>query len=131
MYGYAARIDLGGGEELLFINTHYHHIEKDTLIRQQQSPEIVKFWNQRPRTIFMGDLNAEPDSKEIGMLRDAGLKDAFAVAGKGDGLSWPANKPEVRIDYIWFSPDLNVRDLFMPPSTASDHVGIAVTVEKQ
>jgi len=35
----------------------------------------------------------------------------------------------VRIDYIWFSPDLTVRDLAMPRSTASDHLGIAVTVE--
>ncbi len=126
-----ARVDVGGGEELLVIATHYHHIEKDTEIRQQQSPEIVKFWNQRPRTIFVGDLNATPDAKEIAMLRDAGLRDAFAAIGAGDGFSWPSDKPNQRIDYIWFSPDLAVRDLVMPPSTASDHVGIAVTVEKR
>lgn len=125
-----ATIDIGGGEELLFINTHFHHIEKDTQIRQQQSPEIVKFWNQRARTIFLGDLNAEPDSKEIGMLRDAGLQDAFATIGSGKGLTWPADKPNQRIDYIWFSPDLKVSDLLIPPSTASDHLGIAVTVGK-
>lgn len=126
-----ARIDIGSGDELLLIATHYHHIAKDTEIRQQQSPEIVKFWNQRPRTIFLGDLNAKPDAKEIAMLRDAGLKDAFAALGTGDGFTFRADKPSERIDYIWFSRDLNVRDLFIPSSTASDHLGIAVTVEKR
>jgi endonuclease/exonuclease/phosphatase family metal-dependent hydrolase len=123
-----ARIDIGGGEELLSIATHYHHIEKDTAIRQQQSPEIVKFWNQRARTIFLGDLNAKPDAKEIAMLRDAGLKDAFAEIGRGDGFTFDSVEPYERIDYIWFSPDLKVSDLLIPRSTASDHLGIAVTV---
>ncbi|MBI5032257.1 MAG: endonuclease/exonuclease/phosphatase family protein [Chloroflexi bacterium] len=126
-----ARIDVGNGDEVFFIATHYHHIENDTEIRQQQSPEIVKFWNQQPRTIFMGDLNASPDAKEIGMLRDAGLKDAFALIGTGEGLSWPSDNPNQRIDYIWVSSDLNVRDLQMPTSTASDHLGVAVTVDKK
>jgi endonuclease/exonuclease/phosphatase family metal-dependent hydrolase len=126
-----ARIDVGGGDELLFIATHFHDPENGTAIRQQQSPEIVKFWNQRPHTMVVGDLNAMPDAKEIAMLRDAGLRDAFAAIGTGNGFSWPSYKPNQRIDYIWFSPDLTVRDLVMPPSTASDHLGIAVTVEKR
>jgi len=124
-----ARVDVGNGDELLIIATHYHHIEKDTAIRQLQSPEILNFWNRRPRTIFLGDLNATPDAKEIAMLRDAGLRDAFAALGTGDGFSWPSHKPNQRIDYIWYSSDLAVRDLAMPQSTASDHIGIAVTVE--
>jgi endonuclease/exonuclease/phosphatase family metal-dependent hydrolase len=126
-----AIIDLGGGEEIFFIATHYHHVEEDTAIRQQQSPVITQFWNKRAHTIFMGDLNAEPDAKEIGMLRDAGLQDAFATIGSGNGFTWPADKPNQRIDYIWFSPDLKVSNLQIPPSTASDHLGIAVTVEKK
>lgn len=124
-----ARIDVGHGQELFFIVTHYHHIEGDTEIRQQESPEILKLWNQQPRTIFVGDLNAKPDSKEIEMLRARGLKDSFAEIGSGDGFSWPAGKPDQRIDYIWHSPDLGVRDLVMPASTASDHLGVAVTVD--
>jgi endonuclease/exonuclease/phosphatase family metal-dependent hydrolase len=126
-----ARVDVGGGDELLVIETHYHHIEGDTAIRQQQSPAILKFWNQQPRTVFIGDLNASPDSKEIGMLRDGGLQDAFATIGTGNGFSWPSDALNQRIDYIWFSPDLTVRDLLMPPSTASDHLGLAVTVDKK
>jgi len=123
-----ARVDIGSGQELLFIVTHFHHIEKDTEIRQQQSPELLRFWNNRPYTIIVGDFNATPDSREIAMLRDAGLQDAFAAAGQGQGLTWPSDSPKVRIDYIWFSPDLVVSDLMMPQSTASDHLGLAVTV---
>lgn len=126
-----ARIDIGGGDDLLVIETHWHHIEGDTLIRQQQAPEIVQFWNQQPRAIFMGDLNATPAAQEIGMLRDAGLIDAFAEIGTGNGFSWPSDAPNQRIDYIWLSPDLKARDLQMPPSTASDHLGVAVTIEKK
>lgn len=123
-----ARVDIGGDQELLFIVTHFHHVEKDSEIRQQQSPELIRFWNKRPRTIVLGDFNATPDSKEIAMLRDAGLQDAFALAGQGQGLTWPSSDPKVRIDYIWLSPDLAASDLVIPQSTASDHLGIAVTV---
>ncbi len=124
-----ARVDIGGGEELLFIATHFHDPANGSAIRQQQSPEIVKFWNQRPRTLVLGDLNAKPDAPEIALLRDAGLRDAFATLGTGDGFTWPSTKPNQRIDYIWYSSDLSVRNLVMPRSTASDHLGIAVTVE--
>jgi len=122
-----ARVDVGG-DELFVVVTHFHHIDKDTEIRQQQSPEIVKFWNQRPRTIFMGDLNARPDSKEIAILSDAGLQDAFAEAGTGTGFTWNSAKPDRRIDYLWLSPDLSARDFFIPISMASDHYGVAATV---
>ncbi|MBC7264817.1 MAG: endonuclease/exonuclease/phosphatase family protein [Chloroflexi bacterium] len=125
-----ARMDVGGGEELLFIATHWHDVEEDTEIRQQQAPELVRFWARRPSTVLLGDLNATPDAKEIAILRDAGLRDAFAEIGAGTGLTWPAHKPEVRIDYIWFSPDLKVSDLVIPRSTASDHLGITVKVGK-
>lgn len=123
-----ARVDVGNGEDLLVIATHFHQIDQDTEIRQQQSPAIINFWNQRPRTIFLGDLNAQPNSIEVGMLRDSGLEDSFSSAGVGDGLTFSSAKPYERIDYIWFSPDLAVKDFIIPKSTASDHYGIAVTV---
>lgn len=126
-----ARVDLGSGDELLFVATHWHHIEEDSEIRQQQAPVMAAFWNGRPGTVLVGDLNAEPDAPEIETLRQAGLGDAFATVGAGTGLSWPSDQPEVRIDYIWFSPDLVVSDLVMPDSTASDHIGIAVTVNRR
>jgi len=125
-----ARIDVGGGDELLFIATHYHHISRDTEIRQLQSPEIVRVWDKCPRVVFVGDLNATPDAQEIAQLRAAGLRDVFAEIGKGEGLTWPADQPTQRLDYIWVSPDLRVSDVMILPSTASDHLGVVTTVSK-
>lgn len=122
-----ARVEVGG-DELFVIVTHFHHIDKDSELRQQQSPEIVKFWNQRPRTIFLGDLNARPDSKEIAILRDGGLLDAFAAIGVGNGFTFSSDAPDRRIDYLWLSSDLVASDFFIPVSTASDHYGVAITV---
>jgi endonuclease/exonuclease/phosphatase family metal-dependent hydrolase len=123
-----ARVDVGNGDELLLIATHYDHVDKNSEIRQQQSPEIVKFWQRRTRTIVLGDMNARPDTKEIAMLRDGGLSDAFAAAGSGSGYTFNSIVPSRRIDYIWSSPDLTVNDFLIPKGTASDHLGIAVKV---
>jgi endonuclease/exonuclease/phosphatase family metal-dependent hydrolase len=56
----------------------------------------------------MGDLNAEP--------------------GSADERTWPSDRPDRRIDYIWLSGDLAASRFVATTSTASDHRGIAVTV---
>jgi len=78
----------------------------------------------------MGDFNAEPDSAEIALVRAAGLGDAFMAGGGGgaDELTWPSDRPDRRIDYIWLSGDLAASGFAAAPGTASDHRGIAVTV---
>jgi endonuclease/exonuclease/phosphatase family metal-dependent hydrolase len=78
----------------------------------------------------MGDLNAEPGSAEIGLLRAAGMADAFTAAGgrPADAPTWPADRPDRRIDWIWLSGDLAATGFAATAGTASDHRGIAVTV---
>lgn len=123
-----AEIDIGTGERVLIIATHFHHIEADVHIREPQSAALVKFWNRRERTVVLGDLNATPESQEIALLRDAGLRDAFTVAGRGDGYTYSSTRPERRIDYIWLSPDLRAQDFRVLLGQASDHFGITATV---
>jgi endonuclease/exonuclease/phosphatase family metal-dependent hydrolase len=78
----------------------------------------------------MGDLNAEPGSREITMLRAAGLVDAFQAGGgtPPDELTYSSDRPERRIDYIWLSPDLAASGFDATTGTASDHRGVAATV---
>ena len=121
-------VDLGRGERLRVIATHFHHVEGQGYIREPQAAAIVRVWNRRERTVVMGDLNATPEAREIAMLKDAGLRDAFTLAGQGSGLTYPSEAPGRRIDYIWVSPDLKARDFRVLPGQASDHLGIAVTV---
>ena len=84
----------------------------------------------RPATVLLGDLNAEPGSAEIAMLGRAGLVDAFAAGGgrPGDEPTWPSDRPERRIDYLWLPPDLAAAGFAATTGTASDHRGVAVTV---
>ncbi len=125
-----ARVDLGQGEELLIIATHLYHVEEEHEVRIPQVRELVAFWDGRERTVLLGDMNSWPDSAEMDLLRQAGLYDSFAAVGSGDGYTFASNDLYQRIDYIWHSPDLRVRGLVIPQSTASDHLGVAVTVER-
>jgi len=125
-----ARIGAGAGEELLMIATHLHDPEEEGHIRQMQVPPILEFWAGRPSAVIVGDFNAQPSDPEIGMILNAGLKDSFAQVGTGLGYTYASNNPYKRIDYIWASPDLSVSDLVIPQSTASDHLGVVVTVER-
>ncbi len=125
-----AEIDIGTGERLLILATHFHHVEADAYIREPQAAALVKLWNRRERTVVLGDLNATPESREIALLRDAGLRDAFTLAGRGDGYTYSSTRPERRIDYIWLSPDLRAQDFRVLLGQASDHFGITVTISR-
>jgi endonuclease/exonuclease/phosphatase family metal-dependent hydrolase len=126
-------LDLGGGRRLRVVVTHLHHVEgpDGARVRLAQLPRVLALAAGRPATVVMGDFNAEPGSAEVALLREAGLADAFTAAGGGpaDELTWPADRPERRIDYIWLSGDLAATGFVATSSTASDHRGIAVTVQ--
>ena len=79
----------------------------------------------------MGDLNALPDALEMLLMAEAGLKDAFQPSDASEmGYTAPSDDPAKRIDYIWVSSDLGVRDFSLTDSLASDHLGVAVTLDR-
>ena len=125
-------LDLGAGRRLGVVVTHLHHVEGEAgaRVRLAQVPRLLELVAGRPATVLMGDLNAEPGSAEIALLRAAGLTDAFTAAGGGPAVepTWPADRPDRRIDWIWLSGDLAATGFVATTSTASDHRGIAVTV---
>ncbi|HEX7146420.1 MAG TPA: endonuclease/exonuclease/phosphatase family protein [Actinomycetota bacterium] len=125
-------LDLGDGRRLRVVVTHLHHVEgpDGARVRLAQLPRLLEAVAGREATVLMGDLNAEPGSAEIAQLRAAGLTDAFTAAGgrPADERTWPSDRPDRRIDYIWLSADLEATAFAATTSTASDHRGIAVTV---
>jgi endonuclease/exonuclease/phosphatase family metal-dependent hydrolase len=127
-----AELDLGAGRRLSVVVTHLHHVEgpDGARVRLAQVPRLLELVAGRPATVLMGDLNAEPGSAEIGLLRAAGLTDAFTAAGgrPADEPTWPADRPDRRIDWIWVSGDLAAGEFAATTGRASDHRGIAVTV---
>jgi endonuclease/exonuclease/phosphatase family metal-dependent hydrolase len=123
---------LEGGQRLRVVVTHLHHVEgpAGAAVRLAQLPPLLEAAAGRPATVLLGDLNAEPGSAEIAMVRAAGLVDAFAAGGgrPADEPTWPSDRPRRRIDYLWLSGDLEASDFAATPGTASDHRGVAVTL---
>jgi endonuclease/exonuclease/phosphatase family metal-dependent hydrolase len=117
-----ASLDAGLPEPLLVIVTHLHHVESEHAPRLAQVPVLLDFWDRRPYTLLLGDLNSEPGYREMGLLQEAGLLDAWAAAGTGNGLTWPAVDPFERIDWIWHTPDLQPLRAEVLATTASDHL---------
>jgi len=132
-----ARLDVGTGQPLDVLATHYHHVEDGSAVRVQESQVILDAWAGAPRTVIAGDMNAVHGDPEIEMLRAAGLVEAVALAGLTPGYTYDSTKPYQRIDYIWLSPDLvamsivqGVRDVVITSGGASDHLGIAATLAR-
>jgi endonuclease/exonuclease/phosphatase family metal-dependent hydrolase len=119
-----AAIDVGEDEPLYVIVTHLHHIVADSQVRQVQVPVILDFWDGRGQTILLGDLNAGPDSVEMGLISKAGLVDSWAESGVGDGYTYYATRPDKRIDFLWHSPDLKALEIEVIQTPASDHLPV-------
>jgi endonuclease/exonuclease/phosphatase family metal-dependent hydrolase len=74
-------------------------------------------------TILAGDLNAAPQSKEIGIIREeSGLIDSFPESP----ATYPADVPDSRIDYIWIPAAASVKSANVPETSASDHLPVVV-----
>jgi endonuclease/exonuclease/phosphatase family metal-dependent hydrolase len=120
-----ARLDLGGGETLLIINTHLDADEAS--IRSGQLAALLATWPAGSRTVFLGDMNAEPGSGEIEMILRAGYVDA---GPEGAVMSTHADH-EQRIDWIFHTADLAARDAAIIPSRASDHLPVVATLDRR
>ena len=75
-----------------------------------------------------GDFNAEPQSAVLQKLRDAGLRDAWAECGQGEGLTYPADKPRKRIDYVFLTGSLRCTAARVIDTQISDHRPLLVTI---
>jgi endonuclease/exonuclease/phosphatase family metal-dependent hydrolase len=122
-----ALIDIGAEEPLLVIVTHLHQIEADSQVRLAQVPVILYFWDEGNSTVFLGDLNARPDSAEMQLIAEAGLVDAWTEAGQGSGYTYASNAPNKRIDFIWHSADLTAVEIEVIQTLASDHMPVLAT----
>ena len=79
------------------------------------------------KCILMGDFNMRPEDKMLLPIREKMRDTADAFAG--ERLSWPSDKPQVKIDYIFVSPDVRVVSADSPATVASDHRPHVATVE--
>ena len=122
-----ADFDLGEGQKLRVIATHFHHPEDGGETRLLQTEEVLSFWNAYPQTVVLGDLNANPDWPEMLGFWRAGFTDALEEVESR--ATFPSDQPIKKIDYVLASPGLELSDPSVPKTTASDHLPVVATVD--
>jgi endonuclease/exonuclease/phosphatase family metal-dependent hydrolase len=110
------------GNHVHFYNTHLDDQRAEQ--RELQIKEIHDIANQKVGTsIFIGDFNATPESAEI-LKMTAQYKDVFAELGQNNDFTFPADKPDSRIDYIFISEDVKICTGEVINTNVSDHLPI-------
>jgi endonuclease/exonuclease/phosphatase family metal-dependent hydrolase len=107
---------------LRVIDTHLEAYKNS--YRLEQARALVAIANaQRDSgaTIVGGDFNSEPGSGVISIFEESGWRDGFATCGTGSGLSFPADVPVKRIDYLLISGTSKCVSARVLDTQASDH----------
>jgi endonuclease/exonuclease/phosphatase family metal-dependent hydrolase len=119
------------GRPLMFMNTHidYRGDDSERWENTKEIKELVDAYSDVP-TIIVGDFNDYSHSRVYKRLTEF-LVDAWTVAGEGDGFTIPANKPNRRIDYIFYTPASPIvpKRVWVPVTEASDHRPVVAELE--
>lgn len=119
--GFAEALVLVAGRLVHVYATHLD-FRPDPGVRTAQVADMLRIMRQDgpfARQLLLGDFNATPDSPELAPLWSK-LEDAWQVAD-GAGLSYPADKPTDRIDYVTANGRFTPRAASTVDSLASDH----------
>lgn len=93
--------------------------------RYRHAHEILETLSDVPDPIVIGgDLNDHPPSRVIGVLLRR-FRDSFPAVGAEQSLTYPADAPIARIDYLLMS-GMEVRKAAVLPLIASDHLAVVV-----
>ena len=102
------------GEPLTVLAAHFglnrdeHENARDTIIKNLE----------KKRCVLMGDFNVQPQSDILDPIRER-MKDTSD--GCGDMFTFPSDKPDRKIDYIFVSKDTEVLSAEIPALAVSDH----------
>ena len=111
-----------GGKQIYFMDTHidFRPGDEERLKNVSELKQLVTAHHDLP-IIICGDFNSTPKSTTHKAMSEF-LTDAWPKAGKGSGYSFPADKPNRRIDYAWISSDkVEAVRAWVPVTEASDH----------
>jgi endonuclease/exonuclease/phosphatase family metal-dependent hydrolase len=119
-----------GGKTLNFITTHLDYQYQDG--REFETQQLLGFLSAvKGPIVVVGDFNDEPLGSAYGLMLTKfqdGWKDGHS---REVGLSYPADKPVKRIDYIFYrsADGVRVKKAWVVDSLASDHVPVVADLE--
>jgi len=116
-----------GGKIVNFVTTHLDYQSEDG--RVFETEQLLKFLaDVKGPIILVGDLNDEPVGAAYQLLLGT-FKDAWVEnRTKTVGLSYPADKPVKRIDYVFYRSAERIRcdKAWVVDTPASDHLPVVV-----
>ena len=145
--GYSPVLEIvvdAGGRKLRLLNVHVmtgdpkgvlkgksaqrtDYLRVSARARHEQTRALLEVLRQSDLpTVLVGDFNSPPGSTLYQGLSRA-MQDSFAAKGWGFGMTYSANRPLWRIDYLWASPHLGVESCRVLNSELSDHKPLAGT----
>lgn len=119
-----------GGKTINFVTTHLDYQYEDGRVFETQ--QMLEFLSaQKAPLIVVGDFNDEPTGAAYKLMR-AGFQDTWVRSrAAGEGLSYPADKPAKRIDYIFtrVSDRIRAKRAWTVNTLASDHLPVIAELE--
>lgn len=101
------------------------HLALGQRARQRQISSVCDIIGHYEHVILMGDLNCQPDSREMNYL----LKQTQLCEPTHDLKTFPSWRPKKRIDHILVTPSLKVNDVHVLDYPYSDHLPIAMNIQ--
>ena len=96
--------------------------------REKQAARLSELVAAVPGPVIVGgDFNEGPESAAVrALMTRTGLLDADATLNR---RTYPADVPEARIDYLFYSPVLSLTEIFPVETRVSDHLPLAAEFE--
>lgn len=99
--------------------------------RVRQAEALLAALDQLGAPVLVGgDLNANPGTEAIETLTGDGLVSALDDRGLGDALTYPAGRPEQRLDWLLGRDVSFVEAEVLDEVTTADHLPVLVTVRR-
>jgi len=118
------------GRKVNFVTTHLDYQYEDG--RVFETEQLLRFLDGlKGPLIVVGDLNDEPVGGAYKLMLTRFVDAWQGSRAKGEGLSYPADKPAKRIDYIFYGTAEGVRakKASLVNTLASDHLPVVAELE--
>ena len=114
------KTEIDAGEKYTVLITHMG-LNKD---ERESAVKTLLSIAPTEKCIIMGDFNCTPDSEELKPLHEK-----YRCSDTND-LTFPSDKPRIKIDYIFTSPDIETADKGTTTSIVSDHLAQWIEIKE-